>query len=177
MKAQLKTRKITYWSCGKDTKGHFHSTEDFALRCIAKQGDTPFADKCAATLIRNKKIISRFIEVKQKAQTARDTEVSSGVVGNVITSAMHICHSNPLGAFRYTRRTDDGRYYAHSRSPAHTTIALSFDEIRALVKIWEESDNSWWIFLCGLSDHWEHRDGLPLYRYSDKEIDAMDMPE
>lgn len=175
MKIVKKSYAVEYWSCGKDTKGHFHSAEKFARRCTTKQGTSPFADKCAAALIRNKKIISRFIEVKQMAQTARDIGVSCGVVGNVIMEAMSICQSNPLGTYSQTRRMDDGRYADQCKEPMYTTVSLSLDEIRALVKLWADKKNKNWIFYDGLSDEWERRDGLPLYRFSDKEINAMDM--
>jgi hypothetical protein len=168
---------VEYWSCGLDIKGHFHSEKKLSRRCIARQGTPPFAEICAAKLIRNKKIITRFIEVKQMAQTGRDIGVSSALVANVLRGAMDICQSNPQGAYSPTRRMDDGRYTEQCKSPIYTTVSISLDEIRALVKIWESTKDGWWIFIDGFSDQWEHRDGPPLYRFSDKEINAMDMPE
>ena len=115
---------VEYWSCGKDVKGHFHTEKKFVLRCIAKQGTPPFKDKCAANLIRNNKIIARFVEVKQAAQTARDLGLTYGVVGSVIDEAMRVCQSNPLATYSPTRRTDDGRYAQQGRAPMYTFMRI-----------------------------------------------------
>jgi hypothetical protein len=177
MSVQLKTRilKTEYWSCGKDCKGHYHNNKKSALQCIVKGKNIPFADICATKLARNKKIITRFIEEQHKARTARSVGVSSGIVGGVIRNAMEICQSNPQGDYAGTRRIKDGRYHNQTQAYIYVTTALSLHEIRALVKIWENTKDDWWIFLDSLSDDWEHRDGPPLYRFSDAEIDAMDM--
>ena len=177
VKKTYQSDPVEYWSCGKDIKGHFHIERKFAQRCIADQQKLPFAEVCAARLARNKKIIVRFIEEKHKARTARGVGVSSGVVSNVIQNAMDICQSNPQGEYAPTKRTSDGRYHDQTRGPIYVTTTLSLHEIRALVKIWENAKNNWWVFLDDLSDRWEHRDGPPLYRFSDDEINAMDMQE
>jgi hypothetical protein len=168
---------VEYWSCGLDIKGHFHSEKKLSRRCIARQGTPPFAEICAARLVRNKKIIARFVEIKNMAQTARDLGVSYGVVGNVISEAMDICRSKPLAKYSPTRRMDDGRYTSQCKDRIYTTVSVSLDEIRFLVKFWTDKKNKNWAFYVELADRWEHRDGPSLYRFSDKEINAMDMPE
>ena len=176
MKPEKKTYEVEYWSCGKDTKGHFHVKEISARSCMNKRGKTPYADKCEMLLARNKQIIREYIEGMSMAQAGRNVDLSSTGVREVIQRAMKICQSNPGGCFRPTVRTQEGRYTNQDKQEIYITHSLSLDEIRQLVKIWTEAEHKWWIFLDGLSDQWEHRDGPPLYRFTDEEINSMELP-
>ena len=177
MTVRKKYRKIPFWSCGIDATGHYHQEEKFAYRCFARRNRKP-EEIYVKRRARNDKIISRFIKLQQYAKVARELEISAGCVTQVMNQAMHICHSKPLCSKWQTdlRIAPDGRYYNQRRALHFATVFLTLDQIRTLAKIWAEKKNSLWLLLESLSDEYQHRDGPPLYRFSNEEIRCLRLP-
>ena len=168
----LKQREIPYWSCGKESKGHFHTTEKFATRCMERIGKS----RSAAWFdlhARNKAIVERLANGEHQSRIAKDLNISAGRVGQLVSYIMRICQSNPHASWYRPRLIDGDRFTDQYGNDARVTFSLTLAQMRRLVALWTTRKNRNWIFLDELSDKYLERDGPPLYRFSDEEIQQM----
>ena len=173
MKPIKKTRQIPYWSCGMDVKGHYHASQKQAAICIAKPGKTDYIDVCREKHKRNKLMVSGFAHGQSITNISKSLDIPRHTVNRVCFKALDICNSRPGASYKPTRRIDGDRYVSNARELGYTTIYITLQEMRALVRIAEAEFPEWWGSTVSLSDRIESRDGPPLYKLSDEDINQI----